>query len=262
MRLSLRRRGRIAIVELFGSLGVSVRSTDYDPILESIKRNQTIKACILDIDSSGGDVPTSAYLHLAVSELAAVKPVIAFVRGTGASGAYLVASAAHRIVATPYALIGSVGVISMWPVVSTLMERLGIDVQVSKSGHLKDMYAFWRPPTDEEQSRAQALVDEFHTEFVSTVTEARSLDPGVAQRLGSGEVYWAKSALDLGLVDELGDRERAIAVAMDMGQVRRRLILMKPRRRRVPRWMGRLVGSLASEAMAQVESVLQPRLWA
>lgn len=259
--LKMPRRERIAVVQLFGSIGTALRSDEYVPILEALRRNKTIKAVVLDIDSPGGEVPASAYLQLAVSKLAAEKPVIAFVRGTCASGAYLISCPAQRIVAIPHALIGSIGVLSLWPVVSELMERLGVQMEVSKGGKLKDMHAFWRAPTDEEREKSQALVDEFHEEFVSTVAEARGLEPDAARALATGEVFWAKRALELGLVDELGDQERAIELAMEMGKAPRRLIYVKPRRRRFRRWLGRFANMLVEEVGMQMERQMQPRFW-
>jgi len=261
MGLKVPRRGRIAIVELFGTVGLALRSDEYVPIFEALRRSKAIKAVVLDIDSPGGEASTSAYLRLAVSKLAAEKPVITFVRGTCASGAYLIGCAAQKIVAIPHAVIGSIGVLSFWPVMSELMERLGVQVEVSKSGRLKDMHAFWRPPTDEERQKAQALVDAFYDDFVHTVAEARGLEPETARALATGEVFWAKRALELGLVDELGDQERAIELAMELGQVPRRLIYVKPKRPRWRRLLGRFADALVEEIGIQVERRLLPRLW-
>ncbi|MDH7485907.1 MAG: signal peptide peptidase SppA [Anaerolineae bacterium] len=261
MALKIPHRGRIAVVELFGSIGMALRSDEYVPMFEALRRSKAIKAVVLDIDSSGGEVSTSAYLRLAVSKLAAEKPVVAFVRGTCASGAYFVGCAAQKIVAMPYAVIGSIGVLSFWPVISELMERLGVQVEVSKSAELKDMHAFWRPPTTREREKAQALVDAFHEEFVSTVAEARGLEAEAVQALATGEVFWAREALQLGLVDELGDQERAFELAMELGQVPRRLIYVKPKRPRWRRWMGRFADSLLAEIGPHVERWLLPRLW-
>jgi len=262
MGLRIAQRGRIAIVELFGTVGIALRSNEYVPIFEALQRSKAIKAVVLDIDSPGGEASTSAYLRLAVSKLTAEKPVITFVRGTCASGAYLIGCVARRIVAMPYALIGSIGMISFWPVVSELMERLGVRVEVSKGGRLKDMYAFWRPPTDEEREKAQALVNAFYDDFVQTVAEARGLGLETVQALATGEVFWAKQALELGLVDELGDQERAIELAMELGQVPRRLIYVRPKRPRWRRWLGRFASLVVEELGIQMERhLLQPRFW-
>ena len=261
MGMKIPRRGHIAVVQMFGAIGSAIRSEEYVPILEGLRRNRAIRSVVLDLDSSGGEVTTSAYLHLATVKLAKEKPVIAFVRGTCASGAYLVSSAAHRIVAMPHALVGSIGAISVWPVAIELMERLGIQVEVSKSGRLKDMHAFWRPATDEERRTAQALVDDFHRSFVDTVAAARHIEPESVEALATGEVFWARRALEKGLVDELADLERAIEMAMEMGQVPRRIVRVRPKRRRWRRWIDSSAESLVSEISVQVERRLQSRLW-
>jgi protease-4 len=261
MRLRMPRHGRIALVQLFGTLGTTQRSDEYVPLLEALRRSKMVRAVVLDIDSPGGEVTASTYLHLAVQKLAAEKPVIAFVRGTCASGAYLVSCAAQKIVALPYAIIGSIGVISAWPVVSELMEKLGVRMEVSKSADLKDQHAFWRPPTDEERQRAQALVDEFHQEFVTMVSQARGLQTPAVEALATGEVFWARRAQQLGLVDELGDQERAIELAMELGKVPRRLFLVKPRARGWRRWLGRLSGTELRDVVVAVEEHLRPRVW-
>jgi len=261
MKLKIAQRGRIAVLQLFGTLGTSQRSEEIVPLLEALRRSKMVRAVVLDIDSPGGEVTASTYLHLAVQKLAAEKPVIAFVRGTCASGAYLVSCAAQKIVALPYAIIGSIGVISAWPVVSELMEKLGVRMEVSKSADLKDQHAFWRPPTDEERQRAQALVDDFHKEFVTIVSQARRLDSGAVEALATGEVFWARRAQQMGMVDELGDQERAIELAMELGQVPRRLVLVKPRMRFWQRLLGRLSGQAAQAIVMSVEEQLRPRVW-
>jgi protease-4 len=259
MGLQIPRRGRIALVQMFGSIGGAIRTAEYVPILEGLRRNEAIKSVVLDLDSPGGEVTASAYLHLATSKLSEKKPVIAFVRGTCASGAYLIATGARRIVAMPHALIGSIGAISVWPVVSELMERLGVQVEVSKSGSLKDMHAFWRPATDEERAMSQALIEDFHRSFVKTVAKARHIDPERVEALATGEMFWAKKALEMGLVDELDDLERAVELAMEMGQVPRRIVTARPRRRRWRRWIDAAAHSLVNEVSLEAERRVQSR---
>lgn len=261
MSIRLPRRGRIAIVPLHGTLGTTLQSDEYDRLFEQLRDDAAVKAVVLDVDSGGGDVSTSSYFQMAVSKLSEEKPVIAFVRGTCASGAYLVSCAARRIVAMPYSLVGSIGVLSMWPVASELMERLGLEIEVSKSGRLKDMQSFWRPPTAEEREQSQELVDQFHREFVETVARSRDMEKDAISALATGQVFWAKQAHELRLVDEIGDRERAIELAMELGEVPRRLFYPKPRRRGWSRWLRRLLGTATREVLIQIEPWLRPRLW-
>ena len=144
-------RNRIAVVELFGSIGGQIKSPVYEPIFASIARDDSIRALVLDIDSPGGGVSASDYLYRSVLKVAEKKPVIASIRGLGASGAYYISCAAHRIVASHASIVGSIGVISVRPALQELMQRLGVGVNVNKSGLLKDMGAFWRDATPEEE---------------------------------------------------------------------------------------------------------------
>ena len=98
---------RIAVVELFGTIGGGIKSSTYEQIFSAIEKDQRLKALVLDIDSPGGSVPASDYLYRRVARVAEKKPVIASIRGVGASGAYYISCAAQKIVASPGAIIGS-----------------------------------------------------------------------------------------------------------------------------------------------------------
>ena len=141
MALFRRRRGRIGIIELFGTIGGSVKSSEYEEVFSRAAHDRRIKAVVLDIDSPGGAVPASDYLYRSAKKVADKKPVVASVRGVAASGGYYIACAAHEIVAIPGALVGSIGVLSVRPVLQELLGRLGVRVNVQKSGEFKDMGA-------------------------------------------------------------------------------------------------------------------------
>jgi protease-4 len=182
---------------------------------------------VVDIDSPGGSVSASDYLHRALARVTARKPVVAFIRGMGASGAYLLGCAATRIVAIPSALVGSIGVISIRPLLYDFLGRYGIGVSVTKSGRLKDMWYPFREPTEEEKQKEQALLDEFYEQFVSTVARTRNLDPEKVRSLATGESLAPARPRGL-LVDDLGDLETAIEMAMELGKVPRRVATSGP----------------------------------
>ena len=251
--------GRIAIVEVFGALGSSIRTTEYVRIFRALEESRHVKAVVVDIDSPGGSVPASDYLHRALARLASRKPVVAFIRGTGASGAYLLSCAATRIIAIPSALVGSIGVLSMRPLLHEFLRRYGINVSVSKSGRLKDMWLPFREPTEEEKQKEQALLDEFYDHFIDTVAKARSLSPEVVRELATGEVFTAVKAREAGLLDELGDLETAIEKAMELGKVGRRLTYVRPRRALREMLVGRFAGLLVEELTAAFDRSLRGR---
>jgi len=221
---------QIAVIEMEGTIGPRLHAADYVKLLRAVGENQRIRAVVLDVDSPGGSAPGSSYLHLAVKALAQRKPVVAFIRGLGASGAYMLSCPASRIVAIPSALIGSIGVISMHPLLYEAMDRLGLRMAVTKSDRLKDMGSMFREPTDEERRKEQELVDDLHDQFLDAVAQGRGLDKARVKEIATGEVYTARRGKELGLVDELGDLERAIDLAAELGNVPRHPVWLRPRR--------------------------------
>jgi len=145
--LALADRRRIAVVPIRGVIGGAIKTSDTLAVLERARTTARIRAVVLDIDSPGGGATASEALYLAVRKLARRKPVVAWFRGTGASGAYFLACGATRILAFPSAIVGSIGVIAIRPIAAEALRRLGARVMVTKSGPFKDLGAPWRGAT-------------------------------------------------------------------------------------------------------------------
>ncbi|MEE9198851.1 MAG: signal peptide peptidase SppA [Dehalococcoidia bacterium] len=244
---------RIAVVELFGPIMGGARITDHVNLMEALRGDRRVRSVVLEIDSPGGSAPASDYLYRAVSRLAAQKPVIAFIRGVGASGAYMVSCAATKIVVLPSAIVGSIGVIHINPVLKDLLKRLGIDVAVTKSGPFKDMGAFYRDATEEEQKKNQELISHFYDDFVELVARSRKMPVETVRKYATGEVYTARQAKEHGLIDELGDMETALDLASQLGEVPRRVVYARPRRPLLQRLISRFSTSLVEEVSADLE---------
>jgi len=251
---------RIGIVELFGVLGTTIRGPDYGRMLAALRDDTRVRAVVVDIDSPGGSAPVAEQIHLGIAKIAAKKPVVAFIRGSGLSGGYLASCAATKVVALRTATVGSIGVISIRPVISELLQRLGVKVFVTKAGTYKDMFQPFREPTDEEQKKLQTLMDDYYDWFVDTVARTRHLHPKKVRSLATGELFTAGKAKDLGLVDELGDLDTAIDMATELGKVPRRLAYLRPRRAILERLVGRVAGGLVEEIAAEAERRLLSRI--
>lgn len=230
MALNLPGLSSVAVVEFYETIRGGRRGAEAITLLDGVRRNKSVKAVVLDIDSPGGSAVASEYLYMATRKLAAEKPVIAFVRGTGASGSYMLACGAARIVAIPTAIIGSIGVISIRPVVPDLLARVGVQIAVNKTGPYKDSGAFYRLPTDEELAREQALIAEYYDRFLDIIVEGRKLDREAVRSFATGEIFTARKAQTMGLVDELGDLDTAIDAAAGMAGIKRRVTQARPRR--------------------------------
>lgn len=222
---------RIAVTELFGAIGSPQKTTEYIRMLRAIEENRKIRALVIDIDSPGGSAGPSEYIFRSVQKVAKKKPVIAFVRGMGASGAYMVACGASKIVAVPMALVGSIGVLSMRPMLHEALDKIGVRMQVTKAGRLKDMFSSFRESTPEEDAKEQGLMDAVYTRFVEMVSEARGMDIARVRELATGEVFTAGQAQANGLIDELGDLDTAIDLAQAMAEMpERKVSYLRPHR--------------------------------
>ncbi len=210
-------RRRIGIIEVRGVIDGAVRTDAVTRVLGMARRNPRVRAVVLDIDSPGGGAVGSELLYVAVKRLAAEKPVVAWIRSVGASGAYFLACGATRIVSFPAAIVGSIGVISVRPIVVEALKRLGTRIDVVKTGPFKDLGAPWREPTEADHAKEQELVQAIFRRFTSAVRSARGFDDGGLERVTTGEVWLGTQALELGLVDALiDDEDAAVEMAQDL----------------------------------------------
>ena len=251
---------RIAVTELFGAIGSPTRTTEYIRMLRAVEENKRIRALVIDIDSPGGAAGPSEYIYSSVAKIAKKKPVVAFVRGLGASGAYMVACGATKIVAVPMALVGSIGVISQRPMLYEALEKIGVRMETTKSGRLKDMFSSFREPTEEERVKEQAILDSAYDRFVSMVAAERELAPERTRELATGEIYTAAQAKDHGLIDELGDLDTAIDMAQSLsGLAERKVTYLRPHRSLRDRLLNGTAASLADSFAMEMEARLLAR---
>jgi len=217
MPLRIRRRSNVAVIEIHGVIGNHVKIPDFSRLIDSVAVNPRLKALLLDIDSPGGSATGSEVLHRAIQRVAEDKPVYAYVRGLGASGGYYLACAAAKVYALPTAMVGSIGVIYLRPVIEQLLSKVGVEFSVYKSGEFKDMTGFWRSPTDRESEKFQELINEIFDNFVTVVAEGRSLDEAKVREIATGEIMTAQKGIRQGLVDEIGDFKDALEAAAEAG---------------------------------------------
>src|SRR5918999_1860420 len=169
------RPGRVAVMRLHGPIAGAGRTAEWIETARSLRESRRVPAVVLDVDSPGGSATGSDDLFLALKRLAAKKPLVAAIRGTGASGSYLAAIAARRIVANPSAIVGSIGVINVAPRLPRLLERVGVNVSEHTAGRLKGMGAPWRDESDAEAEKEQRLVDGIYESFVDRVANGRGM---------------------------------------------------------------------------------------
>jgi protease-4 len=231
-------RRRIAVLALKGVIGGTLRAPDVTRQLDRLRNDHNIRAVVLDIDSPGGNAVESEALYLATKRLAAKKPVVAWIRGTGASGSYFAACGATRILAFPGAIVGSIGVISARPILVDVLRRIGASMEVTKTGPFKDLGAPWREPTDADRAKERQLVDGVFKRFTEAVAGARHLDSRQLKKVTTGEVWLAEQALSLGLLDGLAEEEEAQVVAQELAGLPRKRIVRIQRRKNLGQRLG------------------------
>ena len=211
-------RRRMARLVVEGPITGSTRQR----VLKALKEveDREFPALLLRIDSPGGTVGDSQEIHAALLRIREKGcHVVASFGNISASGGVYIGVAAEKIVANPGTITGSIGVILRGNDLSRLFERIGIRFDTVKSGLFKDILSPDRPLSEAERALLQALIDSSYEQFVTVVAEGRGLDPATVRSFADGRVFTGAQALELGLVDELGDEEHAKRLAAKLADL-------------------------------------------
>jgi protease IV len=216
------RAGTVAVVDIYGpiTLGAGWGVSDVDRTvrrLREFRRNNDVKAVLLRINSPGGSVAAVQEIHQGVAALrAAGKVVVASLGDVAASGGYYVAAPAHKIVANPGTLTGSIGVILELGNVQELFKKVGIKTETVKSGRLKDIGSPFRPLDPAERVVFQGIVDDAYGQFFRAVAEGRGMPAEKLRPLADGRIFTGSQAQAAGLVDALGNFNTAAELARQL----------------------------------------------
>jgi protease-4 len=203
----------LGVIEVVGPITSSDRTVQN---IVDFRLNESIKGVLLRVDSPGGGVGPSQEIYTEIKRLAAVKPVVVSMGAVAASGGYYVSLPAQKIVANPGTLTGSIGVIMGFQNYQELLEKIGIQSGVVKSGEHKDIGSAIRPMSDSDKKILQNLIDDVHNQFVEDVSEGRGLDFATAAKLADGRIYTGRQARESGLIDELGNFRDAVKLLAEM----------------------------------------------
>ena len=178
--------------------------------LERLEKSQTA-AVIVHINSPGGTTAGSEQLYDALVRLKAKKPLVVVVEGLAASGGYITAIAADHIVAQQTSLVGSIGVLFQFPNFTDLLKTVGVKVEEVKSSPLKAAPNGFEPTSPEARAALDALVKDSYAWFRGLVKERRGMDDALLNQVADGRVFTGHQAVDLKLIDQLGDEKTAVA---------------------------------------------------
>ncbi len=199
--------GSIARINIEGLI-----RSDQDRVeaLERLAKSQAA-AVVVHINSPGGTTAGSEQLYDSLVRLKAKKPLVVVVEGLAASGGYITAIASDHIVAQQTSLVGSIGVLFQIPNVSDLLKTVGVKIEEVKSSPLKAAPNGFEPTSPEARDALDALVKDSYAWFKGLVKDRRGMDDALLAKVADGRVFTGRQAVELKLIDQLGDEKTAIA---------------------------------------------------
>jgi protease-4 len=227
--LGLNRGPKIALIYAVGLIASGKSSSEpgtavvgSDTLIESIRKaraDSSIRAIVLRVDSPGGSAVASDLIWRELTLTRDSKPVIASMSDLAASGGYYIAMPAHAIVAQPGTLTGSIGVVTGKIVIGGAFNKIGVNLEAVSRGQFADIQSPVRPYTTDERAKVEEQMRAIYDAFVAKAAEARKMSPERLHEIAQGRVWTGAQAKGLGLVDDLGGIDRAVALAKERAKI-------------------------------------------
>lgn len=239
-------RGKVAVINISGFISDAPRIMpfqsrpsmlqDVAAQLKKAEEDDDVKAIVLKVDSPGGSITASDMLYQEIlnHKRRTGHKVVAAMMNVAASGGYYISLSADYLLAHPTTITGSIGVIFVRPKVTGLMGKIGLEVEVSKSGENKDMGSPFRRTSREEEAILQGMIDQMGLRFLMLVARHRGLDEKSLSEIALARIYLAGEALRLGLIDEVGYLEDALSQARKMAGLPKDAKVIAYRRTKYP----------------------------
>lgn len=188
--------------------------------LQDLREDDDVKAVVIRVNSPGGSAFASEQIWREVCLLKEKKPVVVSMGGMAASGGYYISCAANRIFAEPTTLTGSIGIFGMIPDMSELMtEKIGLKFDVVKTNEMSDIGTMARPFNEAESAQMQKMINRGYDLFTKRVADGRGMAQDSVKLIAEGRVWTGEQGLNIGLVDELGNLDDAVAHAAELAKV-------------------------------------------
>ncbi|OPX40498.1 MAG: S49 family peptidase [Desulfobacteraceae bacterium 4484_190.3] len=249
-------KDQVGVVIIKGVIGKSREIIDQ---LDKYGEDDDIKAVVLRIDSPGGAVVPSQEIYDKVLQLKKKKKVFTSMGSVAASGGYYIACASDKIVANPGTITGSIGVIIQFPQAKELLKKIGLKSTVIKHGKYKDIGSPSRDMTSDERLLMQGVVDDIYDQFVEAVSLNRNIPKKKIEALADGRIFSGRQALNLGLVDYVGNMEYTIDLAARLSGIKGKPEVVYPKKRRLGllRYLVKEIVSTVSREFREEETGIQ-----
>lgn len=242
---------KIGVIPIEGAIMDSQAITEQ---LRQFEKDNGIKAIILRINSPGGAVGPTQEIYREVQRTGENKKVVASLGGVAASGGYYIAAAAKKIVANPGTITGSIGVLMEFVGFEDLLNKIGIKLEVLKSGEFKDTGSPHRKLTARDRELISALIADIQTQFVEAVASGRNLSLEKTRAVADGRIFSGAQAKELGLVDVLGNFQDAVDLAKNMATIKGDVTLVYPKKSKLDLW-DLLLGSAADSIAKRIQGM-------
>ena len=238
--------GKVLVISIRGIISdapkkqfISTRPSMVQEVVSQLRKaekDSKIKAVILKINTPGGSVTASDILYneiVAYKQKTEAKVVVAMM-GVAASGGYYISLPADYILAHPTSITGSVGVLFLRPDVAGLMDKIGLGVEVSKTGKNKDMGSPFRQATADEKQIINDLINQLGKRFLDRIVEHRKINPDKLKAISTARIFLADDALKLGMVDSVGYLAEAVSQAKKLADLPQEAKIVVYRRTEYP----------------------------
>ena len=236
---------RIAVVYAAGDIASgegddnSIGSETTAKALRKVRTDDKIKAVVLRVNSPGGSSLASDVIWREVMLTKKVKPIIVSMGDVAASGGYYISCAADSIIAEPNTITGSIGIFAVLPNMQKLFnDKLGITFDGVKTGQFADLGNTSRPLTPAEKLILQNQINHGYDDFTKAVAEGRHKTQAYINSIGQGRVWTGEQALEIGLVDRLGNIDDAVKSAAKMARLKDYRLVAYPEQKSVLNKLG------------------------
>jgi len=221
----------IIIPESFMQTGDIISAKNISDIVDKIEKDDNIKGVILRINSPGGSAFESEKIHGLLSRFNGKKPFLVSMGNVAASGGYYIASGADYIMADPACITGSIGVAAMLPNLKKLTDKIGISSDEIGVGEFYNFLSLYQKPDQKKILMLKNQIEETYLEFKTRVADGRSLSLEEVEKIAQGQIWSGEKAVELGLVDEVGMLEDAVAKIAEMANLEDFSLVYFPKRK-------------------------------
>jgi len=227
---------------------------DFIKVIEEVRKNKSIKAVVMRVDSPGGSGYASDMIWQRLRELGDTKPLVVSMGRVAGSGGYYIACPAHRIFAQPTTITGSIGVLGIFQSAWSQYNRMDVELAEMKRGSRATLGAPNRTLSKEDRTFIQEYIDDFYGVFVGRVAQTRKIPEAEVRKIAEGRIYTGRQAKEIGLVDELGGLADAIESARFLANIppsAELKIIHYPR----PSSLGEILESFTAVGMADISTL-------